>query len=752
MPPAAEQQFAQALELEASGRRDEARRVIQRILETDPDHPGALQRVAEEELRSGALDSARARFERALAAARARGLPAGELWFGLARVHTLRRDAAAARHAFERMLDEVPGDPRASLGLASLALGDGDAARAEAHARSAVTRDPNLAHAWTTLALALNLQQRKEDALDCARRGCEIAPHSIAIRRSYAAIALEQGDAATSIAVCRAGLEAQPNDVGLKCSLADALSAAGALAEARDLIAPIVGSPHASAETWLSFGALCLAQGQSEEAVHHLKKAIEAGLGVARAWYLLGIAYRRLKRLDDAVSALERAVALEPRLAPALSHLCMALRETCRWDEADRAERRWLASLDDPQSDPRRNPFIALSLATTPEQQLLVARGWSTHALPRVAAPAFIASRGSRLRVGYLTADFRAHPISYLAAGLFECHDRSRFETFAYSYGPDDRSAIRRRVHSAFEHWREAGQTSDDAFAQGIRADAIDVLVDLSGHTAERLGIAARRPARVQIHYLGFPGTLGFDGIDGIVADSVIAPPGAERGYHERLLRLPRCYMVTDNRRALPPAPPRAKLGLPEHAVVLACFNQAYKLTRSFFEIWCETLREHAHAVLWLYQPDPAIQARLRAEAARCNVAPDRIVFADQVDQESHLARLQVADLALDVLPYGSHTTGSDALWAAVPMLSCRGETFAARVGASLLEAVGLSELATGSLAEYRSALSELVRDRDRLAGYKARLTAERSRLSLFDTGGFTRDFEGMLETVANSV
>ncbi len=750
MRPAEEQRFAQALELEASGRRDEARRVFLGILETDPDHPGALQRLAEDELRSGALDSARARFERALAAARSRDRPSIELWFGLARVHTLRGDAVAAGQAFEMMLAQAPGDPRALLGLASRALGEGDADRAEKHARSAVAGNSDLAHAWATLALALNMQQRKVEAIDCARRACEIAPQSIALRRSYATIALEQGDAVTSIAVCRAGLTLHPNDVGLKCSLADALSAAGALAEAHALLAPIVASPQANAESWLSFGALCTEQGQLEAAIHYLREAIEAGLGVARAWYLLGDVYRRLKRLDDAVTAFERAVTLEPRLAPALTLLCVALRETCRWDEADRAEHRWLAGLDDPRSDPRRNPFIALALPTTPQQQLLVARGWSAQTLPRVAAPPVIATRGTRLRVGYLSADFRAHPISYLTVGLFEHHDRSRFETFAYSYGRDDGSEIRRRVQPAFEHWTEAGTMSDDAFAQRIRADAIDVLVDLGGHTSERLGIAAPRPAPVQIHYMGFAGTLGFDGIDAIVADTVVAPPGAERWFHEHLLRLPRCYYVTDDRRGLLPAPARADIGLPEHAIVLACFNQAYKLTRAFFEIWCEILREHEGTVLWLYQPDALIQVRLRAEAARCHVAPERLVFAAQVDQESHLARLRQADLALDVLPYGSHTTGSDALWAGVPMLSCCGETFAGRVSTSLLEAVGLSELATHSPDEYRSALSGLVRDRDRLAGFKAYLNAERPNLSLFDTGGFTRDFEAMLEAAAN--
>ena len=401
----------------------------------------------------------------------------------------------------------------------------------------------------------------------------------------------------------------------LRCSLADALSAAGALTEALAVLAPILASPQANAETWLSAGALCMAQGRSEEAVRHLRRAIEAGLGVARASYLLGIACKRLKRLDDAVTALQRALALEPRLAPALSHLCGALRESWRWDEAEQAERRWLAGLDDPQADPRRNPFIALALATTPQQQLLVARAWSQHTLPRVAAPALVAARGTRLRVGYLTPDFRAHPLSYLTAGLFERHDRSRVETFAYSYGPDDGSAIRRRVQAAFEHWREPGPMSDDAFAQRIRADAVDVLVELSGHTGDRLGIAARRPG------------AGADPLPRVPWN-----PGVRRYRRDRRrrrgrparrrARIPRApaaaaALLHGHRRpartaAAPAAAGSGPAGERRRARVLQPGVRA--ATRPFFEIWCAALREHAHACCsWVYQPDPVIQARLRA-------------------------------------------------------------------------------------------------------------------------------------------
>jgi protein O-GlcNAc transferase len=276
------------------------------------------------------------------------------------------------------------------------------------------------------------------------------------------------------------------------------------------------------------------------------------------------------------------------------------------------------------------------------------------------------------------------------------------------------------------------------------------VLVDLKGHTAgNRLGIVCRRPAPVQLHYLGFPGTLGLDAISHLVVDAVVAPSGDEATYHESLLRLPVCYQVNDDRRALPPATARSMLGLPEDALVLACFNQSTKLSRDFFQRWAQAMREVPQCVLWLYVPHEATQRNLRREAARERLDPARIVFAPPAPHEAHIARLRNADLALDVLPFGSHTTGSDALWAGVPLLSCRGATFAGRVGASLLGAVGLPELVTESPEDYGALLLRLVRDRERLRGYKHHLETERGRLPLFDTETFTRAWERTLLQLA---
>ncbi len=737
----------------AAGNQAKARPLYDEVLAADPEHPVALLRIAEQELAQGRAEDAAGYAERALQAAPHRMPPARDLWFVLGRAHMARRDWQAAERAFAGMLHAAPGDRGALLCLGSVALAAGDPVRAEPPLRDAVARHPGFAPAWANLAVALAAQQRLDEAFDCAKTAVERAPESIACCQVFAAIAIQNGNAAAAIPVCRAALARLPGNAVLVASLADALRAAGARPEAFALLAPMVTDPGAPAEILVSFGALCVESAQFPEAIVHLERAVSSGSPDPRAWDNLGTAYARMEDLERAAAAYARAAELDPKLSPVLCHLAETLRKLCDWDGVDRADAVWLDRFDRPDSDPRWNPFIAIFLATTPAQQLRAARLWSRHTLPRAVpkAPAFVRRPGTRLRVGYLSCDLQEHATAHLAAGLFERHDRKTTEIFAYSYGTDDGSAMRVRLMRAFEHWVDISGISDDAAASRIRNDGIDVLVELKGHTAgSRLGIVCRRPAPIQIHYLGFPGTLGLDAISHLVADAVIAPPADEASYHETLVRMPACYQVNDDRRALPNAPARSALGLPDDELVLACLNHSAKLSRTFFRLWAQAMREVPRSVLWLYVPHEVARRNLRVEAKREGFDPARIVFASAATNEAHIARLRVADLALDLLPCGSHTSGSDALWAGVPMLSCRGATFAGRVGASLLTAAGLPELVTETTADYGAELLRLLREPERLHGYKHYLDTERPRLSLFDTEGFTRAWERTLTRLAD--
>jgi predicted O-linked N-acetylglucosamine transferase (SPINDLY family) len=745
--------LAKASAHHAAGDHAQARPLYDEVLAADPNHPMALLRVAEQELAQGRADDAAGRIERALNAAMGRGQSTRDLWFVLGRAHMARGDWQAAERAFTGMLDASPGDGAALLSLGWAALATGDPIRAESPLREAVVRHPGFAPAWANLAVALAAQQRLDEAFACARTAVERAPESIASCQVFAAVAIQSGNSEAALPVCRAALARSPGNPLLVAALADVLKATGARREALALLVPLVADPRAPAEVLVSYGALCVESGQFPEAIEYLERAVASGLPNPRAWDNLGTAYAMTEQVERAAAAFAHATELDPKLSPALCHLAEALRKLCDWDGLERVDAVWLDRFDRPDSDPRWNPFIAIFLPTSPGQQLRAAGLWSRHTLPAVAArvPAFVRRPGSRLRIGYLSSDLHDHATAHLAAGLFERHDRSTTEICAYSYGIADASAMRARLVRGFDRWVDLADVSDDAAANRIRDDGIDVLVELKGHTVgNRLGIVCRRPAPIQLHYLGFPGTLGLDAISHLVADAVVIPAGEEAAYHETLLRMPHCYQVNDDRRALPAVSARSALGLPDEAIVLACFNQTTKLSRAFFHLWVQAMREVPRSVLWLYVPHEITQRNLRREAKREGLDPARIVFAPKAANEAHIARLRTADLALDLLPYGSHTTGSDALWAGVPLLSCRGATFAGRVGASLLAAVGLPELVTETKEDYGAELLRLLRDPERLRGYKHYLDIERGRLPLFDTEGFTRAWERMLIRLAD--
>lgn len=329
-------------------------------------------------------------------------------------------------------------------------------------------------------------------------------------------------------------------------------------------------------------------------------------------------------------------------------------------------------------------------------------------------------------------------------AGLFESHS-IEIECFAYSYGPRTDDEYRQRLKQAIANWRDINELSDEAAAQQIRADGIDVLVELKGRTdGARLGIVAHSPAPVVMHYLGYPGTLASPGIDYIVADPIIAPPESNAHYAETVLRLPTCYQSNDAKRARPPATPRTELGLPENALVLCNFNQPYKWSERFMRVWLRTLQRAPHAVLWLLDPGDAAKRSVTALAQEYGVAA-QLHWAAQRPLEVHLARLAAANLALDQLPYASHTTGSDALWMGVPMLTCTGEAFQGRVGASLVTAAGLPKLAKNNIDDYEHALLEFVTHPSRLHELQAEFSARVRSAPLFDTADFTRRWEALL-------
>ncbi|HEY2864945.1 MAG TPA: tetratricopeptide repeat protein [Casimicrobiaceae bacterium] len=746
MQTTVQEAFALAARHEADGRSADARAIYEQILAAAPEHPGALLRIAQQDLAAGEFDAAQALLARALAGAHAQALPAHEIWLVIGRAQLARQQCDAAIAAVEQAMLSPPHLAASGTRLGQLALDAAGPATAERCFRAALESDPESAGATRGLALALSAQRKGSEALAAARRGIELLPDAVVGWRVLALVALDGASLDVAEHAARQGLERHPQDIALRHTLGKTLKAAGALDAARATLEQCTALAPDDAAVLNTLGATCLELNDPAEARRHFDRAIELGDEAGELLDNLGLACRAMGDEEGAVAAFGRALRAAPALTPAMANLVYAQQYLCSWDALEESERRLVATLSDPDADPRWPPFVALAMALEPSQQLEVARRWSRAMLPAPAARRRPTRRAGRLRIGYLSGNFHEHPTARLMVGLFEEHDRARFEVTGYSYGPDDGSALRTRVRHAFEHWRDVRSMSDDDIARTIRGDGIDLLIERKGHTyGGRLGILGSRPAPIQIHYMSFPGTLGYDAVDGVIADAEVVPPGADADFHERVWRLPRCYYVNDKRRGVPSASSRRDNGLPDGALVLACLNQSYKLRRPFFAAWMDVLRAHSNAVLWLLAGHPRAQANLRTEAVRHGVDPARLIFARGASQDVHVGRVACADLALDTLPYGAHTTGVDALWAGVPMLTCRGNTFAGRVGASLLLEAGLADLVTNSLDEYRARLIELAADRSALREYRSCLESGRDTNRLFDTAGFTRNWEALL-------
>jgi predicted O-linked N-acetylglucosamine transferase (SPINDLY family) len=348
-----------------------------------------------------------------------------------------------------------------------------------------------------------------------------------------------------------------------------------------------------------------------------------------------------------------------------------------------------------------------------------------------------------KIRVGYVAGEFREHATSFLTVGMFEHHDRDRFEIYAFDKGTRDEGATRKRLEAAFDGFVDIARKSDADAAAEIRRREIDILVDLNGFFGEeQTGIFSHRPAPLQVNYLGFPATLGAPYFDYIIADATVIPHAEEKHYVEKVVWLPDTYQVTDDRRVVAETPARAQVGLPENAFVFCCFNNPYKLTPYVFDVWMRILTQVENSVLWLPESNSDAGRNLRREAQARGVSGDRIIFAPFAKQDEHLARLALADLFLDTLPYNAHTTASDALWAGLPVITCRGTAFPGRVAASLLQAIGMPELITETLEDYERLALSLAKDKAKLAACRTKLAQNRLSQPLFKTAQFTRHIE----------
>jgi predicted O-linked N-acetylglucosamine transferase (SPINDLY family) len=503
------------------------------------------------------------------------------------------------------------------------------------------------------------------------------------------------------------------------------------------------------ADAWLDRGDVLVAQGRNNEALAAYEKALAHNPDLAEAWRGCANAFFQLDRHEDVYRASDKALSLNPNIDYAASTYILAKLYLSDWDNLEAEVSQLLSAIRD--QNRASFPFANLSIATSPADQLQATKRFLSD-WPRLqpiwAGPAY---SHDRIRIAYVSSDLREHAVGYLTVGLFEHHDRSRFEVTAISQGADEDSDFRRRIRASFERCIDVGSQSDQEIADLIRQLEIDIVVDLNGFTRNwRAGLFARRPAPVQVSYLGFAGTMGADFYDYIIADPTVIPEENFEFYSEKVVWLPDSFLVNDATRAIAErTPTRRELGLPDTGFVFCSFNQPYKISPAIFDIWMRLLREVDGSVLWLKENNAVASRNLRLEAERRGVAPERLVFAPPIPLVAeHLARQRQADLFLDTLHYNAHTTASDALWAGVPVLTCIGSTFAGRVAASLLRAVGLPELVTESLSDYEALALKFAREPSLLGSLKAKLARNRETYPLFDTTRTTRHIEEAYTTM----
>jgi protein O-GlcNAc transferase len=679
-------EYLRALALYRAGRLRDTLNACIEHLGRAPPYPPTLSLLGRVLYDSGHYREAAGELERSL------GIDAGQVdaWLNLAQARGKLLHVNDALAAIDNALRVDPLDAQVNVISAGIALELGASSAGESHARRATQLDPALASGWFNLALALQAQERTTDARAAARRALNLDPGNIPIAGLSAQLDAESGDLASARETLAKALDRHPGHVALT---------------------------------------------------------------MEQAWVAA-----RANDLPAAADAYARVVAAQPGNGSALSQLIFCKKQLLDWTDLAGLQARFAAGAA--AGMPLLTPFSFLSDPSTRARQKQCAATWAagfaaggvvTHPASPTAAP--IPVPGRRLRIGYLSGDFYQHPTSVLLAGVLEHHDRMRFEVFAYSTGPDDASAMRARIVAAVDHFGDIRDRDPARLAARIRADRLDVLVDLKGYTEGAPTAAlATRPALIQVHWIGYPGTMAAPFIDYLLVDRIVVPDAHRADYAEALVRLPHCYQPNDRSRSPSAAPSRESLGFGVDDVVFAGFNAPWKLNAGVFDAWARILAATPRSMLWLLvrnDGDPVMD-NARRELANRGIAGERIVFAGRRAEPEYLALFGAADIFLDTWPYNAHTTASDALWMGCPVVTRLGETFAGRVGASLLHAVGSPELIADSTDDYVALAIALASDPDRRALLRAKLLRARTESPLFDVAAITHHVEWAFETMVD--
>ena len=615
---------------------------------------------------------------------------------------------------------------------------------AAAYFKKALALKPDFAEALNCLGNVCMKQHNTYEAESCFMQALSIKPDYAKAHNSLGCLFEKQQKLPEAAACYKQALTLKPDYAEAYYNIGNVFYRQSNLNEAETYLKRALALKPNFVEAINCLGNVLMKQQKIREAEMCFSQALAIKPDYAEAHYNRGVTLQKMNRHGEAMANLDKALTLKPDIPYLLGAFLHTKMFLCDWQGIDGIFKRVSEQIS--AGKPAAVPFTLLPTPLSPAQQRTCAEIFVRHTFPPSADSLWNGEQYAhdRIRLGYFSSDFRNHATAYLMAELFERHDRSRFEITGFSFGPANNDEMHRRLAKSFEHFIDVSDKSDLEIAMLARSMEIDIAVDLKGFTQDnRTGIFALRPAPVQVNYLGYPGTMGAYYIDYLIADATIISEERKRYYNEKIVTLPDSYQANDASKKISESMfTRRELGLPEGAFVFCAFNSHYKITPDIFDIWMRLLHKVEGSVLWLLEGNPTATQNLCAEAASRGIAEHRLVFAKRIELAEHLARHRHADLFLDTFYCNAHTTASDALWTGLPLLTCAGETFAGRVAASLLHAVGLPELVTHSHAEYEELALALAADPQKLSAIREKLARNRDTCLLFDTERFTRHIE----------
>src|SRR5882672_12807469 len=693
-----------ALRLRRAGKLHEAAELYAQILRGNPSHFEALHALGIVCYQTGRLDEAERLIGQAVAVE-----PRADAIYNRACLLLKLERFEEALGCFGEAIALKPGyiEALTNRGNTLMRLKRYEEARSDLE--TVIALAPKFAEAWNNLGGALKQLQRYDEAISSYDKALALKPNYSEAWKNRGIVKLVQHLHEQAIRDFDKALELDPR----------------------------------SAETWENRGnALSLIS--PSDAIESYSRALAIRGGHADTLFRRGNSFHSLRRFEESAADYRRGLKIDPDYPYASGNLAFCRLSCCDWQGLDEETTKLRGELH--AGKRVLAPFVGIAVGSTPDELLTSAKLWATDECPTASVALWQGQpyAHDRIRLAYLSANFNEHAVARLMVGVFEHHDKARFETTAISFGRND-GPMSERLGRAFDHFVDVRSRGDAEVARLLRDMEIDIAVDLMGFTELcRARILAFRPAPVQVNYLGFPGTMGTRHLDYIIADKMAIHEGEQAHYSENVVFLPNCYLPNDSTRPIAArTPSRREAGLPDDGFVFCSFNQAYKFAPAMFDIWMRLLKRTEGSILWLPECAAAAMRNLKAEALKRDVAPERIVFAPFAPStEDHLARLRLADLFLDTLPYNSHTSACDALWSGVPVVTSPGASFAGRVAASVLLAMGMPDLLAGSLAEYENLAAEFANDPARLAATRAKIERHREVYPLFDTHRFTRNLE----------